>query len=71
MGTRDGAKETLAEIIEPLMKPLGFASKDNFSRIESLKGIKLLVNKLVDDAKMGAGPGLLIKPSTHGGLQGF
>lgn len=53
---RDGANGELADIIESLMKPLGFASKDNFSKIESLKGIEPLVNKLVDDAIEAGGP---------------
>ncbi|HAO93794.1 MAG TPA: DNA helicase RecG [Deltaproteobacteria bacterium] len=38
------------------MKPLGFASKDNFSKIESLKCIEPLVNKLVDEAIGAGGP---------------
>ncbi|MBI5455212.1 MAG: hypothetical protein HY956_11325, partial [Deltaproteobacteria bacterium] len=53
---RDGANVTLADIIESLMKPLGFASKDNFSKIESLKCIEPLVKKLVDDAIEAGGP---------------
>ena len=56
MGTREGGNVTLASIIESLMKPLGFASKDNFSKIESLKYIEPLVKKLVDDAIEAGGP---------------
>ena len=56
MGTREGGNVTLASIIESLMKPLGFASKDNFSKIESLKCIEPLVNKLVDEAIGAGGP---------------
>jgi len=57
MGTREGANETLKRIIESLMKPLGFASRDNFSKIGSLKGIEPLVNGLVDEAALAGGPG--------------
>lgn len=56
MGTREDGNVTLASIIESLMKPLGFASKDNFSKIESLKCIEPLVNKLVDEAIGAGGP---------------
>lgn len=56
MGTREGANETLKRIIESLMKPLGFASKDNFSKIESIKGIEPLANRLIEEAAAN-GPG--------------
>jgi len=56
VGTREDGNVTLASIIESLMKPLGFASKDNFSKIESLKCIEPLVNKLVDEAIGAGGP---------------
>ncbi len=40
----------LAEIIEALLKPLGYASRDGFSHLANLKSLEPLVNALCDEA---------------------
>lgn len=47
--TRGSAARTLSEITDALLKPLHIASKDSFARINSVKGLELLVDRLSAD----------------------
>lgn len=40
----------LAEILEALLKPLGYASRDNFAHLPNLKSLEPLANALCDEA---------------------
>src|SRR3989338_1509774 len=42
--------QTLTGIIEAILKPLRFASKDNFAHLHAVKGLQRLVTRLCLDA---------------------
>lgn len=50
------SNDRLGEIIDAILKPLRFASKDGFQHIESLKSLEPLMARLCDDAATVAAP---------------